>query len=194
MENELFSFRKNAILDGLCEEWDNMWGACHGDKEKLVRLALMQQSIPYFASYCYNGKGLSKEYIEDTFKELVKGHIFNDCDMVEGFSYAMYVNARKGFTIGLNVAHIMWCKDIEITIEKTKCTSLYISNKSDVRVSLEGFNAVTIYLFDESRVTIERCDETSRVTILRYGSKCKADTDKSSFRGIIKTFQKELRL
>ena len=95
--DEMLYFRKNALLANLCKEWSNMWAACHDDKEKLMRLVLMQQSAPYFADFCYRGKGLTKDYCKREFSDYINGRIFNDCDNVKGFSYAMYIDAPTGF-------------------------------------------------------------------------------------------------
>ena len=62
MKDEMLIYRKNSILANLCKEWDFKWSNCHGEKDKLMRLVLSQQAAPHFATFCYNGAGLSKEY------------------------------------------------------------------------------------------------------------------------------------
>ena len=186
-------FRKNAMLANLCTEWTQMWGACHNDKEKLMRLALMQQSAPYFAYYCYNGMGLSKDYCKREFKDYINGCVFHDCDDVEGYTYSMYIDAKGDVDVDVDVSQYLWCKDLHLTIKETKCPKMYVSNRSNITLTLNGYNVPFIYLFDESKVTIDDADENSKVIIykysnsseIKYGKYCLAD---------VKIFDKQLKL
>ena len=191
--DEMMFFRKNAILDGLCKEWDTMWAACHDDRERLMRLVMMQQSIPYFATYCHNGKGLSKEYFLDTFGDYINGYVFEDCDDVEGYTYGMYVNPPTGTIIDVDVAHLMWCDSSYVIIPETKCPKLYISNDSDVHIALNGYSLIHVYLFDNSKVTIDDADEDSDVVVYKYSPTCGVEQGSYCF-ATIKEFEKELRI
>ena len=57
--NEMFSFYKaalqGAITSPLCADYKNEWRGCGNDKDKLVKLVMRQQSLPYFITHCYNG-------------------------------------------------------------------------------------------------------------------------------------------
>ena len=66
MAQDLFNYYKHALSNGLCSEYKGRWRACHDNKEQLVKLVMAQQSLPHFIHYCYNGMGLSKEYIQET--------------------------------------------------------------------------------------------------------------------------------
>lgn len=188
----MLEFRKNAKLANLCKEWDGKWAACHDDKEKLVRLVLNQQSAPYFADFCYRGKGLSKEYCKREFANYINGSIFEDCDGVDGFSYAMYIDVQMDLEITTDVTQILWC-NINITIPKIKCPTLYISNDSKINLTCEGYSNVRVYLFDTSEVSIVDCDDTCSVTIYKYSKDATVQRGKYSL-GNIKEFRKELRL
>lgn len=191
--DEMLYFRKNALLANLCKEWSNMWAACHDDKEKLMRLVLMQQSAPYFADFCYRGKGLTKDYCKREFSDYINGRIFNDCDNVKGFSYAMYIDARTGFKIVPDVAQLLWCDNVDVTILKTKCPILYVSNSSTIHITCDGYNCLHIYLFDNSKVTIDDADEDSKVVIYKYSDKAEVEIGKYCLSDV-KVFDKELRL
>lgn len=191
--DEMMYFRKNALLANLCKEWSNKWTACHDDKEKLMRLALMQQSAAYFADFCYRGKGLTKEYCKREFADYINGRIFNDCDDVKGFSYAMYVDAPTGLKIVSDVAQFLWCDNVDVTIQKTKCPTLYVSNSSTIYITCDGYNCPRIYLFDDSKVILDDVDEDSRVIIYKYSDNAQVEIGKYCL-GEVKTFNKELRL
>lgn len=171
-----------------------MWSNCHGDKEKLMRLALMSQSSPYLATFCYNGAGLSKEYCLREFGDYINGRVFNDCDAVEGFTYAMYINPSESVEMHVDVAQILWSPDMNVVIPQTKCNRLYISNKSSVHLTLEGYNTVQVYLFDESELIIDDADDTCEVIVYRYSDNSKVERGMFCISPKVKIFNKILKL
>ena len=191
--DEMLFFRKNAILADLCKDYNDRWSACRGDKEKLMRLVLMRQSAPFFADYCYRGRGLTKEYCKREFSEYLNGRVFNDVDGVDGFTSAMYVDPSTSFKIASDTAQLLWCDNVDMTIPKTKCPTLYISNRSKVNITLEGYSSISVYLFDESTVNLEDADETCDVRVYKYSNTADVGTGKF-FLGNIKIFNKTLRL
>lgn len=191
--DEMFDFRKNALLANLCNEWDMMWVGCGNDKEKLMQLALMQQSAPYLAHFCYHGIGLSKEYIEREFKDCINGRVFNDCDGVGGYTYGMYVNAIGTLQMPLNVVQILWCDNLNVVVPITKAIKMYVSNKSKVSITCDGYNSIIIMLFDESIVYLDDVDEESNVTIYKYSDNCEVVKRRYCL-GKVKEFRKELKL
>lgn len=191
--DDIFRYRKNAKLDGLCDDWDKMWAACHNDKEKLIRLAMMQQSFPHFVTYCYNGRGVSKEYILREFSNFINGKIFYGCDNVDGFSYSMYVSYKEGIATNVDVSYILWTTDVDVIVPLTKCSSLFVGCKSDINISLEGYNSIRIYLYDESKVTIDSGDNNSDVTVYKYSSDAKVEVGRYCLSSV-RVFDKDLRL
>lgn len=191
--DEMTFFRKNAILADLCKEYNNRWAACHGDKEKLMRLVLMRQSAPFFADYCYNGRGLTKDYCKREFGDYVNGRVFDNVDGVDGFTSAMYVDPPTGLEIAVDTAQLLWCDNVDVMIPQTKCPTLYVSNHSSVNITLEGFSSISVYLFDESVVNIEDADDTCDILVYKYNSRAQVETGKY-FLGRIKIFNKTLRL
>lgn len=191
--DEMMMFRKTALLDGLCAEWDGMWASCKKDKEKLMKLVLMQRSAPYFATYCYQGKGLTKEYCKEEFADYINGHIFFDCDLVEGYSYGMYIDSPDVQDMTIDVAQFLWCDGTNVEIAETKCPRLYISNSSSVNITLNGCNSILVYLFDDSRVVVEGADENSNVVVYRYSANAEVEVGKFCFADV-KVFDKPLKI
>lgn len=186
-------FRKNAILADLCKEYNDRWSACRGDKEKLMRLVLMRQSAPFFADYCYNGRGLTKEYCKREFGEFINGRTFNDVDGVEGFTSAMYIDPPTGLKIASDTAQLLWCENVNVTIPKTKCPTLYISNGSTINLVMDGYSTVSVYLFDESTLNIEDADDTCEVLVYKYSNRARVEAGRYCL-GRMKIFNKTLRL
>lgn len=194
MDKEMFNFYKNALTENLCHDYKGLWQAANGDKEKLVRLALQQQSIPYFADFCYRGKGLSKDYILQEFGDYINGkYIAQDCDDVDGYTYELYVDYNGILSISDDVSHIMWSNISQATVNAHKCPILYISNNSTINLSTDGYNSVRIYLFDTSKVILDDIDEESEVLIYRYSDKCSVELGRFCL-GKINQHNKKLRL
>lgn len=193
--DELLKYQKAALVNGLCSEWKSYWQAAGKDKLKLATLAMAQQSIPHFATYCYNGQGLSKEYILENFNDFInaKTPILN-ADDVDGYTYALYIDENRILKPSADTLHLMWCKDITLQLKTAYCPFIYISNKSEVNITMDGFNAPRIYLFDESEISIQDADETCSATIYKYSDKCKVNYGKYCLSKRIKEFNKELRL
>jgi hypothetical protein len=199
MEDEMLTFKKNALLgkisaEPLCMQYKQAWRACGDDKESLVKLALMQQSIPYFSHACYEHLGLTKEYILENFSEYINGkRVLNDVEGVNGYTYQLYVAFNGDLKAIADVTSLMWCISTQVLITATKCPVFYISNSSDVHISCEGYNSPKIYLFDDSVVTIEDCDDTCGVIIYKYSDNATVNTGKFCLKEP-KVFNKELRL
>ena len=196
----MLEFNKNAILgniggEPLCADYKQRWRMCGDDKEKLVKLAMIQQSLPYFVTACHNGLGLTKEYIKENFKDYINGRVLNDCDDVEGYTYALYVDwdYENDLEINTDVASIMWTVGANMIVQNTKCPTIYISNRSNVHLVCDGYNTVNVKLFDDSVLTIEDLDENSNVVVYKYGGNAKVELGKYCL-GSVKVFPKELRL
>lgn len=197
--DELLEFKKNAILgkisgQPLCEEYKAALRKCGNNKELLVRLALMQQCTPYLSHACYEGMGLTKEYILNNFGELINGkRTFENVEGVDGYTYQLYVGHNQDFDITADVTSLMWCDSPQVVIAQTKCPTIYISNSSKVRLICNGYNTVNVKLFDDSKIVLDDVDEESNVTIYKYSNKASVELGKFCLKEP-KVFNKELRL
>lgn len=195
----MFDFKKNALMGSiagspLCKEYSDEWRVCGEDKEKLIKLVLRQQSIPFFITACHNGLGLSKDYIKDTFKDYINGRrTIQNCDGVKGYTYAIFVDYSGVVGVKYDVSAFMWCEDTTLIVPKTKCPTIYCGCRTNMHIVGNGYNSIRIYAFDESSVTIDDIDENSNVTIFKYSKAVK--TEKGDFcMGKVREFDKELRL
>ena len=192
-------FKKNALLgnisaEPLCQAYKQAWRMCGDDKEMLVKLALKQQSIPYLSHACYESMGLTKEYILNNFGELINGkRAFENVEGVDGYTYQLYVGYDKDFEITADVTSLMWCNGSQIVIKPTKCPTIYVSNKSKVRLVCDGYNTVSVKLFDESELIVEDMDASSEVVVYKYSDKASVELGKFCLTEP-KVFNKELRL
>lgn len=194
MAQDLFNYYKHALSNGLCSEYKGRWRACHDNKEQLIKLVMAQQSLPHFIHYCYNGMGLSKEYIQETFGDYINGNaVINDADGVDGYTYSLYVGFKGVFKAAVDVLSLMWCNNTNVTVETSKCPVIYVGCSSHIHLLLDGYNCPHIYLFDDSKVTIDDADEDSKVVIYKYSDKAQVELGKYCLADV-RVFNKELRL
>ena len=196
--DEMLRFRKNALLNGLCKEWATMWSGCHGNVEKLVRLGLMQQSLPFFITYCNEGKGLSKKYILEHWRDEINGKVHYNCDVDKDTPYlvthALWVGWRKDLALCNDINALMWCSsNKEVYLPTGKGGNLYLGCGSRIRMRCGGFNSMRVYLFDRSEVEVTRCPSGCDITIYKYSPSAKVTIDESCL-GKVKAFDKELKL
>lgn len=194
--DKIQEYYKNSLLADLCGEYKGQWQSSMHDKEKLLKLALRQQSIPHVASFAYQGKGITKDFVLKEYGDMINGYKVYDCDGVHGYSYSLYVDYDydNDLVVDVDVAHVMWTIGTTVVIPQTKCPVVYISNRSKVHLVGEGFNSVKIYLFDESEVTLEDLDENSSVLIYKYSDDAKVEIGKYCLTTKVKCFDKQLKL
>lgn len=204
MIDELDKFRKYAIQGGitapLCNEYRTLWRGCGHNKAKLANLVMQQQAIPYFVTHCYEGKGLTKDYIKEEFGDFINEStekaIIHDSDGVAGYEYALYVDFKALNKRNADVSCFMWSNVPLYEIKATKAQILYVSCDSNINLSLSCYNNVTIYLFDKSSVTITDMDDTSNVLVYKYSKDCNIYTGTycTCENSHIKQFNKQLIL
>lgn len=193
--DEMLNFRKNALLANLCKEWNGKWAACHNDKEKLMRLGLAQQAAPYFATFCYNGRGLSKDYCLREFGDYINKRVLCGCDDVNGgYKYMMHIEGQKNVFVSEDVAQFLWCDKTKLIFPSTHAATIYVSNRSDVHICCDGYNSLRIYLFDESKITIDKIDADSNILVYKYSDDAVVVSGAGCQCANIKQFSKPLKL
>ena len=192
----MFKYKKQSLVNGLCGEYKGYWQAAGTDKRKLITLALSQQALPHLMTYCWNGDGLSKEYITKNFHELINGkELIYDADGVKGgYTYQLYVDHSLCVNIQADVNAFMWCEDVQAVIPTTKCPTLYIGCDTTLHLEMNGFNHATIYLFDTSSVVFDEADETCSATVYEYSDQCVTQLGTYCLSKKIKVHKKKLRL
>lgn len=199
MRNEMFDFYKFALQGGLtdplCVDYKNAWRQCGNDKEKLVKLVMRQQSLPYFITHCYSGNGLSKEYIQQEFNDFINGkRPILDADNISGYTYSIYVAFNGNCKPDNDVSAFMWCNSTTLEINATKCPVIYVGCGSELHLVCDGFNAPHIYLFDDSKLIIDDADDTDSIIVYKYSDASFVDIGKYCTTQNLKVFPKELRL
>lgn len=189
-------YYRQSLLANLCGEYKGRWAACHGDKEKLLKLSLCQQSIPHVVTFAYEGNGLTKDYVTEEFKDFINGYVVRDADGVDGYTYGLYAdyNYDNDLEVNVDVCSIMWTVGASVVVKATKCPVIYVSNRSKVHLVCEGYNNVRVYLFDKSDITLEDVDENSSVIVYKYSSDANIEVGKYCLSKNVKVFEKQLKL
>lgn len=193
--NAIENYYKNSLLDDLCTDYRGRWQRCH-DKESLLKLSLSRQAIPHVVTYAYQGRGLTKDFVLNEYSDLINGYAVHDADGVEGYTTGLYVDydPNEDLIVDKDTVSIMWTVGASVVVPETKATTIYVSNKSKLHLVCEGYNSVSIYLFDKSEVTIDDVDEESAITIYRYCKDAKVDIGKFCLSQKIRVFDKQLKL
>lgn len=199
MEKDMLEFYKNALLGNatgkpLCEEYKQEWRACGDDKDQLMKFALRQQCLPYIFTLSHQGKGLTKDYLKNDFKDYINGaQTIYDADCVQGYTYQLNVDLKRDWTITTDVSAFMYCEDRIVTIPQCKCPTIYVGCTSDIHLALDGFNSVRVHLYDDSRLVVEDADEESNVIVYRYSDDAMVECGKYCLCDV-REFKKDLRL
>lgn len=192
MEQDLFYFFKNSLTRNLCEDYKKEWKLCKSDKEKLINLAMRQQSIPYFATAMYEGWGLSVDYLVKEFGDYMNGKcLLHDCDEVKGYSYSIYADYSGYIILDADVCHIIR-SEATIGVDEFKAPIIYLSNGSDVDIQNDGSNSIIVYMFDESKVRFPYIDEHTTVTVFKYSENAQVTFDECD--GKLRVHKKQLKL
>ena len=196
--NDIFNYRKNAlqgaIASPLCGEYNMKWRACGEDKEKLFRLGVMRQSIPHLFTYANEGLGVTKDGLMTDFANYINGeYTAIDVDGVEGgYTTQLYVGYDHNVYEVADTMAFMWC-NTDMDIRATACPTLYVGCGSEVHLFLDGYNTISVYLFDTSKVVIEDSDDTCNVVVRKYSDKCEAERGKYCLCGV-REYQKDLKI
>ena len=193
MNKEIFLFYRDALARNLCREYSNELKKNLEDKKKLFEMSLRQQSIPYFATACYQKWGVEIDFLKKEYKDLINGkYRALNCDGVKEYGYELWCDNSQSLNVNSDVLHAMQC-NCEMTIPKTKCPIVYISNRSNIKLKGNGYNSIRIYLFDESTVELDNFDEDSNILIYKYSKDCQVNIS-DGCNSKVKQFDKELRL
>ena len=193
MDQEMFMFYRNSLCKNLCREYSDQWKGLLENKVELFRFCLKQQAQPYFATSVYQGWGLTIDFLKKGYADFINGkYIASDCDDIKGFTYGLWCGHDTPVRLTIDVPHFMGCNSI-VRVPKTKCPTIYVSNKSKLDIKLGGYSSIRIYLFDESHVNISQVEDCNTVIVYKYSKDCSV-TVSDNYTGKIKQFDKELRL
>jgi len=181
-ERNLNYFFKNCIERKLCKEYVLLWRNCKTKKD-FVDLSLRMSSIPFIADSIYNGWGLSVEFIKDYFADFINGkYIGYDVDCIKKvdkenklkkyFNTLIYCNYKDKIIFNENIIHVI-NSDCDLHISfNNEIKIVFISNKSNVKLHLTECATTTIYLFDESKVTVVEDTEHTLTSFYKYSDRC----------------------
>lgn len=196
MDKELFKFYQNAVKGDICSRGRDAWVMCGGDKEKLVALTLARYAIPFFATYCHDGRGLTKEHILRHYAHLINGNrVYHGCDGAgDDYTSELYVGHKGTITATSDTLHLMWCERANVIVPQTKCTTLFLSNNDNLSVSCMGYNNIILHLFDTSKATIVHGDENTHIVAYLYSEQCELSKSDNCQKVTIRTKRRELEL
>lgn len=196
--DSLFNYKKNALVgsiaEPLCSEYSAKWRACGEDKEKLFRLALQRQSLPHLMTYADKGLGVTKEGLLTDFAEYINGeYTAIDVDGVEGgYTTQLFVGYESNIYEVADTMAFMWC-NADIDVRATRCPTFYVGCDTTLHLFLDGYNTISVYLFDNSKVVVEDADVSCNVVVRKYSNECSVEKGKYCLCGV-REYNKDLRI
>jgi len=173
-ERDLNYFWKNCIKRGLCKEFVLLWRKCKTKKD-LFDLSLRIQSIPYFATAIYEGWGVSIDYIKSEFIYFINGNYnavnIEKTERYNNLTSALYCDYDEEKTIDTNVVHFCGCH-CKINSPLNPSAIIFISNSSEIELTLYDHTCPIIYLFDDSKITIISDTKNCDVRIYKHSDNC----------------------
>lgn len=197
--DELLIFKKNAILgnisgEPLCQEYKDALRGCGNDREKLMKLALRRQSIPFVMHACKNNMGLTKEFLLTNYGDLLNGNYTGiDVDGVQGgYTTQLFVGYDSNiYEVADTMAFIG--SNVDMDIRSTLCPTLYVGCNTMLHLFLDGYNTISVYLFDNSKVVIEDADVSCNVVVRKYSKESSVEKGKYCLCGV-REYNKDLRI
>ncbi len=181
-ERNLNYFFKNCIERKLCKEYVLLWRNCKTKKD-FVDLSLQMGSIEFIAKSIYEGWGLSTDFIKKEFADFINGkyigeNIYRLGKSIEenivkdNLKSLMYCGYNDRITFNENIIHICNCTcDLYVPFNGVKF--IFITNKSKVRLYLTEDSVISIHLFDESKIFVEKDTECSVIDVCKHSNNCK---------------------
>lgn len=147
--NGMDFFRKNADMDGLCEEYATKWDSCVS-KKQMMDLALEAKGIDYVCDSIAKGWGLSPEYISSYFKSYINGaYIFSNGK----YTSQMYCGYSGDIECKTTALALINC-DVRIHTPKFSMCEIYATGNVKLSISGSGYVVVIAY-GDEPNVVVD---------------------------------------
>src|SRR5574344_512659 len=171
--DSMSKFKKEARKRRLCSSFAILWGQCK-TKEDYVKLSLIPQSIPYVATSSYEGWGLSTDDIYNNFGHIINGKkTIKNIDGIENTKGALFLRYdNKNKKIRENIIHIMETLNSTFVVEKNQCPMIYVSNNSNIKIEANGFNTISLFVFDNCFVDVSNIASNTKILITKYSSNC----------------------
>lgn len=146
MMNDLLSFKRNAVLLGICGEYKEKWDSAAG-KEELMDMALDSNGVEMLSDACAFGWGMDIQYMERTFSDYINGRWRRGKD---GYTSCLYVGFDGVIEQDCTLTTVLDSR-VEFHVPKGSVCKLYVGGGTEANITGEGF--CYVYSYGDNKVT-----------------------------------------
>lgn len=150
--NGLDEFKANAISNGICEEYLDLWDKCISKKD-IMDMALRVKAIDYLCDAIAKGWGISSQEIVRKFSPYINGKYIHE---VQGYTSQMFCGIDGSLECKTTLLCAIDCNLI-ITIPKNHICEIY-TTKSNLH--LVGSGRVIVVTYGEKDDVTITCDDS----------------------------------
>lgn len=137
---DLEQFRENARLDGLCEEYTEIWDSCQS-KKQLMDMCLGIKGIDYVCDAIAKGWGISPTILSNKFKNYINGNYTFDNGVYTTKLYCSY----NGTVVCDTTAVAIIESNAEVKVPYNTFTEVYLTGNSNVIINGFGRCVIIVY-------------------------------------------------
>ena len=144
--NDLLSFKRNAMMLGLCTSYKDKWDEATS-KEALMDMALDSNGVEMLADAAAFGWGMDIQYMKRTFSDYINGKWKRNKD---GYTSCLYVDFNGQIEQDCTLTTVLASK-VEFHVQRGNVCKLYVGGNSAVNITGDG--ACYVYSYGENKIT-----------------------------------------
>lgn len=131
--NDLLSFKRNAMMLGLCTSYKDKWDEATS-KEALMDIALDSNGVEMLTDAAAFGWGMDIQYLKRTFSGYINGKWKRNKD---GYTSCLYVDFNGQIEQDCTITTVLSSK-VEFYVSEGSVCKLYVGAESTVNITGEG--------------------------------------------------------
>lgn len=137
---DLEQFRENARLDGLCDEYTEIWDSCKS-KKQLMDMCLGIKGIDYICDAIAKGWGISPSILSEKFKNYINGNYTFDNGVYTTKLYCSY----DGTVVCDTTAVAIIDSNVVVEVPTNCLVEIYLTGDTNVFFRGNGRCAIVVY-------------------------------------------------
>lgn len=133
MNSKLETYRKEAEVHGLCDEYAERWNNCKS-KKQIISMALSVKAMDYVCDSIAKGWGMDSYSIYKSFNRFINGRFVYDGD---GYTSKMYCLFRNNIVADTTAMILIDCM-CSIEIPENRICELYIAGETKLSINGKG--------------------------------------------------------
>lgn len=133
MVTELEKYREIAEENGMCSEYIKMWDEC-GSNKQMMDMFMGVKAIDFVFDSIAKGWGISPDTIREKFAPFLNGRYKSEQNGYQSMMFCKYKGAVLADTTIIGIIG----SDMDIEVPSTSVCEIYVTGKSNIRVTGKG--------------------------------------------------------